>query len=403
MTPPDDIRMLFLLPEQLPTHRADVAVLFGKYLPMHGISGTMVGKGSCGKEIFKTPFAVKTGANRGGRLRREFSFWQTCVLALMQAKPEKYDLIQVRDMVSIGLFATILAHCRGIKFVYWMSFLMSEGRIKNAVVAYNRGQLLKAMVLWLKGSIERVILYKVVLPSAAHVFVQSDAMASYVEKRAVPRSKLTAVPMGMKLANLAAPTKASSGGSEHLSVGYLGTLGVQRNLSVLIDALYLVREKFPSTRLLLIGDSVNPADVEDLKVHAKEIGVSKAVEFTGWLPSQEGWRRLSEVDVCISPIPRGEIMDTGSPTKLVEYLALGLPAIGNDNPDQKAVLESSQAGWLVNEHSAASYATAILEVLGDLPAARRRAARGRDYVAANRSYAVISAMVADSYRKIVKG
>ncbi|MDD4927450.1 MAG: glycosyltransferase [Methylotenera sp.] len=362
----------------------------------------MVGKGSCGKDIFKTPFAVKTGSHQGGRLWREFSFWQTCVLALMQTKPEKYDLIQVRDMVSIGLLAIILAHFRGIKFVYWMSFLMSEGRIKNAKVAYDRGQFLKATLLWLKGLIERVILYRLVLPSATHVFVQSDAMARYVEKRAVPRSKLTAVPMGIELANLAAPTRASSGASEHLWVGYLGTLDAQRNLSVLIDALYLVRAQSPSIQLLLIGNSENPTDLDDLKAHAKEIGVSEAVEFTGWLPCQEGWRRLGAVDVCISPVPRGEIMDTGSPTKLVEYLALGLPSIGNDNPDQKAVLESSQAGWLVNEHSAASYATAILEVLGDLPAARRRAARGPDYVSANRSYAVISAMVADSYRKIVK-
>lgn len=406
MTSSDDIRILFLLPEKLPTHRADVAVLFGKYLPMHGINGTIVGHGSGENSVFNTPFTVVTGSHHGGRLRRELSFWKTCIQQLLQVTPEKFDLVQVRDMVSIGLLATIIAHLRGVKFVYWMSFLMSEGRLQNSRAAYKRGQLFKALVLWLKGSVERVILYKVVLPSAVHVFVQSDAMANHVKNRMGSSSKLTAVPMGMEMANLAPPlaqAAASSKGIGHQTVGYLGTLDSQRNLSVLIDALSIVREKLPGAQLLLIGDSVNSEDVDFLKARVNQLGVSEAVEFTGWLPSQEGWNRLREVDVCISPFPRGEIMDTNSPTKLVEYLALGIPAIGNDNPDQKTVLESSQAGWLVNDHSAASYAKAIIEVLRDLPAARLRAARGPGYVKANRSYAVISAMVADGYRKVAKG
>ena len=37
------LKILQLVPESLPTFRPDVAVLFGKYLPRHGVSCDIVG------------------------------------------------------------------------------------------------------------------------------------------------------------------------------------------------------------------------------------------------------------------------------------------------------------------------------------------------------------------------
>lgn len=395
------IRLLFLLPERLPTHRADVTVLFGKYLPLHGITGTMVGRGTSGNGATAEGFSIRTSSPRGGRMRRELNFWFTCWRQLLRVQVDQYDVIQVRDMVSIGLFAALAARVRGISFVYWMSFLMSEGRIQNAKAAVQRGQLLKGVLLWVKGTLEKAILYKLLLPAAAHVFVQSEEMARYVGKCGILTSKLSAVPMGVDFQKLHVRRQMKERtAAPDFAIGYLGTMDAQRNLAVLIEALSLVKVQFPNARLLLVGDSENPKDVVDLKSYAALLGVENAVEFTGWLPNDQGWVRICEVDVCISPFPRGKILDTNSPTKVIEYLALGLPAIGNDNPDQKEVLENSQAGWLVTEHSATSYARAILDVFGDLQSARLRAARGPEYVRANRSYEKISDMVAKQYRQL---
>jgi glycosyltransferase involved in cell wall biosynthesis len=141
----------------------------------------------------------------------------------------------------------------------------------------------------------------------------------------------------------------------------------------------------------------------ELRQTAANHGVSDAVEFTGWLPIGAGWQRICNADVCVSPVPRGDVLDTGSPTKLVEYMALGLPCIGNDNPDQRLVLEQSQAGWLVTGHTAHGYATAILEILNDQVASASRAAKGPAYIAAHRSYRVLAERVAAAYQQIAIG
>jgi glycosyltransferase involved in cell wall biosynthesis len=84
-------------------------------------------------------------------------------------------------------------------------------------------------------------------------------------------------------------------------------------------------------------------------------------------------------------------------------MALGLPCIGNDNPDQRLVIEQSQAGWLVTGHTAHGYATAIVEVLDNQVATALRAAKGPAYVAAHRSYRVLAERVAATYKQIAIG
>jgi len=400
------IRILFLVPESLPTFRADVAALFCKYLPTKGVSGTMVGQGNTAVSATPDGFRLATSNPHGGRLRREFDFLRLCLRTLRSARSADYEIIQVRDMVTIGAIAALFARTRGIKFVYWMSFLMCEGRLQNAKTAWRNGRPLRAALVWAKATLEKQLLYGFVLRRAAHVFVQSDAMLQHVARYSVDPERMTAVPMGVDTENTsffvqsAAPAKAPTAAP---LIGYLGTLDAQRQLGVLIEALVEVRKHYPTARLVLVGGSANPADLVELRQTAANHGVSDAVEFTGWLPIGAGWQRICNADVCVSPVPRGDVLDTGSPTKLVEYMALGLPCIGNDNPDQRLVLEQSQAGWLVTGHTAHGYATAILEILNDQVASASRAAKGPAYVAAHRSYRVLAERVAAAYQQIAIG
>jgi glycosyltransferase involved in cell wall biosynthesis len=407
MTQSKPIRLLFLVPERLPTYRTDVAVLFQKYLPTLGIRGTLVGQGSDTKtDRHNTGFILQTSEPGGGRLRREFNFFRTCLRHLLAAKPADIDVIQVRDMVMIGFIAAMIARARGMKFVYWMSFLMCEGRLQNASRAWSNGRKVHGALVWAKATLENFMLYRFLLPKADHVFVQSDMMVKYVAQRGIANRKMTAVPMGVDIDSSQATVQAGSPLQPSQGVpkiGYLGTLDAQRQLTVLIEALVEVRKHLPTAQLILVGDSPNPMDIAELRKAAARLGVADAIVFTGWLPIQAGWARMRETDVCVSPFPRGPILDTCSPTKLIEYMALGLPCIGNDNPDQQSVIEQSQAGWLVNGHSARGYANAILEVLRNQPAAAIRAAKGPSYIATHRSYRVIASQVATTYRQISIG
>ncbi len=402
MSPVSFLNLLQLVPESLPTFRSDVAVLFGKYLPRHAIQCHIVGMPGKG-EINNQGFAsVRCPYPIGGRWRREFNYLLLCLRALLGARQESCNLIQVRDMVSIGLLAMLIARSKGIPFIYWISYLMSEERIERARANIKAGAGIRYRFVLLKGLVEKAVLYWVVLPGARHVFVQSEAMKALIVSRGIEPEKLTAVPMGVDTEILlpGSVTKDRLPGWEGVPIiAYLGTLDRSRCLHVVIDALTSVRIKHPKARLLFIGDSINRKDTEELQAYAKLKGLDDAVHITGWLAASTAWSLLAGADVAISFFPRSEILDTNSPTKLLEYLALGLPCVGNDNPDQSQLLSASGAGWLTNS-TPESMALALCEILSDPIAARKRAVLGPACIDATRSYRALSAMVAEQYRLI---
>lgn len=398
------IRLLQLVPEPLPTFRADVAVLFGKYLPRNGVLCDVVGKASAAPLTDSGFASQRRPASRASRWRQELAYLALCLRALFHAKHGNCDVIQVRDMVSMGLLAMCVARLKGLPFVYWMSFLMNEGRIGRARAEIAAGGGWRYRIVLMKGLIEKFLLHRFVLSGADHVFVQSDAMRQLLIGQGVPAAKLTPVPMGVDMEQLqtALPAQILPEWAGRPTLAYLGTLDRSRQLEQVLEALALVRRRYPLASLLLIGDSPTPADIVKLLDHAKQLGLADAVRVTGWLPSRDAWSLLVGAQAAISYIPRGALYDISSPTKLLEYLALGMPSVGNDSPDQVTVLEGSGAGWLC-ESTPAAMALAIEEIF-DAPAlARERAARGPDFIGQARSYRVIAASLADAYSRLVAG
>jgi glycosyltransferase involved in cell wall biosynthesis len=401
------LRILQLVPEPLPTFRADVATLFGKYLPRHGVETHLVGKGSAAPAPADGQgFASQRRSYAGSRLKSELSFSWLCLRALLGANRSNCDLIQVRDMVSIGLLALCIARIKRIPMAYWVSYLISEGRIERARgdLAHSRSLRggLRARLVLAKGLLEQRLLYGFLLPRADHVFVQSDAMAALMASKGVPPSRLSAVPMGVDMENVSARLAPSqwAGWEGKPVIAYLGTLDRSRGMDKVIDALVLVRKQIPDACLLLIGSSPRTEDIALLLNMADQRGVADAVQVTGWLPASEAWQYLAGAEAAVSYIPRGALYDVSSPTKLLEYLALGMPCVGNDTPDQAAVLAASDAGWL-SASTAEAMAEGLITILRDPQAARRRAAAGPGFIEEVRSYRVLGEHVARRYHAVL--
>jgi glycosyltransferase involved in cell wall biosynthesis len=167
-------------------------------------------------------------------------------------------------------------------------------------------------------------------------------------------------------------------------------LNAERRLEVLVDMLALLRSGGMNAKLLLVGHSENPRDRRLLEERAAQLNVTALVEFTGFLPHAEALRRVGEADIGISPIDRGPVFDVGSPTKMIEYMALGLPVVANDHPEQRFILSESRAGVCV-PWGARHYARAVRWLMSRGPDERARmGARGRVWVEQNRTYARIA-------------
>lgn len=399
------MRMLCLLPDGFPTFRPDVSVLMGDYLPRHGVRTDLVTQENVGTgEPARWPAGdVTLCPTTGSKTRDQLTWLLHDLRTLSRLRPGDCEAIQVRDKVFAAVYAMWVARRLKVPFFFWMSFPMSERFIE---VLRDEGLsvgVVRYLFLAFKGYVGKALLYRWVLPRATHVFVQSERMREDVARHGVPMERMTAVPMGVDL------ERPLPGGGDAVDdprlagkrvIAYLGSLDKPRRLEFLLDMLQHNAQALPDAVLLMIGDGPTPEDRVRLERHAEALGIASRVVWTGWLPSAQAWRWLARADLAVHLMPRGELYDSASPTKVVEYLALGIPVVSNDQPDAELVLRDSGAG-ITTPMDLAQFSAAVRRVLDDDALRQRMRIAGPAYVASHRSYRQIADDVASTYRRFV--
>lgn len=395
------IHIAFVIRDPLPPARADVQTLFGAELPRYGITSDLVGQAGEG-----VGGSWRGGAMHAvGRLAAPLAsvlapWWDARGLwrAWRRARP---DIVQVRDKIASGLLGRVAAALLGVPFVYWMSFPIVEG------FASRRDDLRRAgRRSWpahaLRAALSRFVFYRLVLPGARHIFVQSDAMADWLAAKGVERARMTAVPMGVD-ATLFDRARIVPASDPRLDgrrvVLYLGRVGRARQSDFLFDVAARLAAAMPDSLLVVAGAAAAADEMDWMRATLARRGLAGHVLLTGWLPQEAALGYAVRAEVGLSPIPRGALFDVSSPTKLVEYLALGIPSVANDIPDQQLVIEQSGAGLCVPMEPGA-FAEAALRLLRDRALAASLAARGPGWVRSRRSYDILGAAVAGAYRQL---
>jgi len=398
------LSIAYIVRDPLPPRRADVSTLFGSELPRHGVHAELVGQ--AGADADAAGSAEAAGMHVVGSLGSRSAAWLSPfwdLLGLLRAwRRKRPGCIQVRDKIASAFCAWLAARLLGLPFVYWMSFPIVEGFEvrRDAIRARGRGALWLAHAL--RAGASHLLLYRLLLPRADHVFVQSEAMRAWLAGRGIDAARMTAVPMGVDSAlfersAIAPSTDPRLDGRRVLL--YLGSVAQSRQSGFLLDLAMLLRARRPEVLLVIAGDAPSPDEMAWMRREIASLQLGEHVLLTGWLPQREALGYALRAEVGLSPIPRGVLFDVSSPTKLVEYLALGIPSVANDIPDQALVIEASGAGLCV-PMQAPAFAEAALRLLDDPALAAALAARGPPWVRANRSYAILGRKVAQAYGAI---
>jgi glycosyltransferase involved in cell wall biosynthesis len=396
------LSIAYIVRDPLPPRRADVLTLFGAELPRHGVHAELVGQADADGAGRHDTGSMHVVGSLGSRFAALLSpLWD--LLGLLRAwRRTRPGCIQVRDKIASACLAWLAARLLGLPFVYWMSFPIVEGFEvrRDAIGRRGRGALWLAHAL--RAAASRLLLYRLVLPRADHVFVQSEAMRAWLAGRGIDAARMTAVPMGVDSAlfeRSAIPPSADPRLDGRRVLVYLGSVAQSRQSSFLLDVALLLRARMPEVLLVIAGDAPSPDEMAWMRREIASLQLGQHVLLTGWLPQREALGYALRAEVGLSPIPRGTLFDVSSPTKLVEYLALGIPSVANDIPDQALVLEESGAGLCV-PMQAEAFADATLRLLGDPALAARLAARGPPWVRTNRSYDILGRKVAQAYSAI---
>jgi glycosyltransferase involved in cell wall biosynthesis len=151
---------------------------------------------------------------------------------------------------------------------------------------------------------------------------------------------------------------------------------------------------------VMVGEGDTPDERFALESLVRSMGLADSVTFTGFVPIEQAWDLAASASVCLSPFYPTKILASTSPTKLIEYMALGRPVVCNDHPEQSAIIRDSGAG-ICTLWGAEHFAEAIVSLLDYPEQAEAMAARGPGWVSAHRTYTVIARKVHARYREIV--
>lgn len=399
-----NLRLLYLTAESWPTHRADVAVLFGKYLSRQGVSTDLV------TEQNESEKELSWGAGKlllfdvpEGRISGHVNKTWKLLRTLLTCKRSDYDAIQIRDMAIIGLLGLIISKIKKIPFFYWLSYPQSEGQVNRAKERGVSAGLRYILPLY-QGLIGKYLLYNWILPYADHVFVQSEYMREAIVANGVSYEKMTPVPMGVDF-EVARKDDILPIDDTRLKgkrvVVYLGTLDRARQIDQLFDMLKLALTQCPNILLVLVGDTEDIGHRAWLKKRAENLGISDSILWTGWVTTKLAWRYVRAAEVGVSICPRGYLLDVSSPTKVIEYFALGVAVLANDNPDQKKVITESKSG-LCLPFTAEAFSRALLQLLNDTDSNAHMKKQGLVYIKAHRSYEKIAVELAEQYRQLLE-
>ncbi|MFZ1851377.1 MAG: glycosyltransferase [Nitrosomonas sp.] len=400
------MKLLYIVEDRFPPFRADVVELFGKQMAERGhkIDWLMqrgpdtIDKKSkiewLGNTVYLTP--RRQGEKLIDRIINNFLDMLGDLMIIPLAVLGQYDIIQVRDKFFASLIAWLAARLTGARFVYWMSYPFAESKLyqaRNRLIPYRH-------LVWLKGQIIRNLLYKIILPLADHIFVQSQRMKEDVAQQGIDALKMTPVPMGIRAEQVGQAHDAVVPNQQNPLLLHLGIIMRMRKSEILVRVLHRVKTRYPGARLMFVGDGQMPSDRHAIEDEAVRLGLMSDITITGFLPMEEAWQLVKQADICFSPIYPSPVFLPASPTKLIEYMAMAKCVVANELPEQCDVMKQSGIGRCVQWNEEA-FADEVFYLLEDPERARKMAAKGPDWVRENRTYDVIADCVESEYQKIL--
>lgn len=404
--PGTPLRLLFVPWDRFPPFRPAAKAIFLRELPKRGhridwLIQADEGRATGTLEIpsgFAYVGETDSGQRLFNRLRKHaLNLWNSCRVFSLTGQT-RYDLIQAKDNFGTALICAAVARLRGLPFFYWIAYPRVEAFLLEGKERISRYPLLYRI----QGYFFKLVLYKMILPAARHIFVQSEQMMKDIAAMGVPYANMTPVPSSVDLDTI--PYMAPRMSDKLMEKGtakwvvYLGTLKRIRRLDFMIRSFAIVLKERPDAILLVIGKGDQDSDLQWLKEVAAQEGISDSVVFTGHVDMVEGWEYIRHADVCLSPYFPTPILLSTSPTKLVEYMAMAKPVVANDHPEQSLVIRESGAG-LCTQWDEQEFATAILAVLADPQKAAEMGARGRAYIEQHRTNQIMGDLVERTYRR----
>ena len=300
----------------------------------------------------------RTGLARYAFEYSAFFSWALVLVSLLHAR-RRYQVVYVHNMPNFLVFAGLLPKLGGAKIVLDVHDPAAE------LMADIRGRDLPPWVQRLVNAEERISISF------------SDTLITVNESMRRRLSGISSRPVSVVM-NLPDPRLFAPAGKSRDSTGfkwlaYSGSVAHRNGLDLVVRAVAMLADEFPSLRFQVIGDGHALEPVARL---AAELGIADRVVFRGPVPNEQVPALLSDATAGISPQRGGVFGDLVFSMKVAEYVALGVPVISSGTATMRHYFSDDELLFFEPEY-AADLACAIRALLTNPAAAEERAARSR--------------------------
>lgn len=163
----------------------------------------------------------------------------------------------------------------------------------------------------------------------------------------------------------------------------------RKGFRYLLRALPLVRQQFPTARLVVLGSGRPERFATQMERYEVD-----GVEFKGFVSQEDKARYYASADVCCVPSTGNESFGY----VVVEPMAAGRPVVATNIPGYASVVEPEYDGILVEPRSPQALALALVRVLADRDLRARLGANGR-ISAQKYDWPHVAAQVLEAYER----
>ena len=290
-------------------------------------------------------------------------FWEL-VLSLKVLAKHGFDVVHAcnpPDLVFlIGAFH---------KFLFGKSFIFDHHDINPELYEAKfgrRGLLWRVMVLF-----ERLTFALADVSIATNQSYRTIAL----ERGKMNPDRVFVVRSGPNLSRVRSlpPDPSWKKGREFL-VAYLGVIGKQEGIDLLLESIKHIREtrNRDDVQFVIVGSG---PELEAVQKLATALDLDDLVTFAGRVDDTTLFTILSTADVCVNPDRPNAMNDKSTMNKVMEYMALGKPIVQFDLTEGR--VSAGEASLYAKNTNTAEFGDKILELMDDPVRRDRMGAFGR--------------------------
>lgn len=309
---------------------------------------------------------------------------------------EKINIIQIRDLTFPLAVALVIKLFTGKKVIYQKSYPMEYSRIESAK---NPSLKFQKFLLAARRA-DNFILHKLMRLCDAILPISKYMAYNLYNDYQIPYNLMHPFGMGYNFADFPSQPRKEQPVSSTCKVIYVGTLEKKRRFDILLHGIALLLKQLPEKQAEFEFVGGTDEEIAALQEIVDTLEINNSCTFSGYIKRAEVYRKIISSQIGISWFGTHVEYSDACPTKMMEYLANGVPILAVDSVFMhRDILDETQAGVLCKVE-ARDVADKLGELMTDYTGYKENAQKAIAYIEQHFSYPAMREEIRQLYDTI---